>query len=276
MEERVKKLIQFSRYPAKPNFEIVYGQNISHSLSRHVHGSFCITAIINGARKCIAENRNFIISGGETSIMAPDVMHACRSETESYSYITICISPESVNEYLEQQEISMNVNVNIPFHCGWNDELYKSILQLGIGLGEEKSNLEVEAIYNSFMDVLLPCLLKSKSIRTDFGRNKEIVNLVCEYLTENFDKSILLKDISHIVNVSPFYLTRIFSDTVGVPPHLFQNLIRINRAKKLLKSCHHMTDVATQVGFSDQSHFIHMFKKIVGMTPKEYRKGINR
>jgi AraC-like DNA-binding protein len=107
-----------------------------------------------------------------------------------------------------------------------------------------------------------------------FGKNERVVNLICEYLIDNFDKNISLAELSHIAKISPFYLTRIFSDAVGVPPHLFQNLIRINKAKQLLKSCKYMTDVAILVGFSDQSHFIRKFKKIVGMTPKEYKKAV--
>jgi len=273
VENKGSGLIKFSKYTEFSNLQIVYGKNVSHSLSRHTHSSICITAIINGARKCISRKTDIVSESGKIILMGPGVVHTCQSQTKNYSYVTICIDPRSVYGLLQSCGISGFLNVDIPLTCVEDNELYKSIFALVMGLEEANGKLTAEGAYFNFVVSLLPYLSNSENQLDKIEINDKKVNIVREYILEKYDNNISLEEISQIANISPFYLNRIFSEVVGVPPHLFQNIVRINRAKKLLDYCYNMTDVATMVGFSDQSHFIRMFKKIVGMTPSEYKNG---
>ncbi|MGL4368627.1 MAG: helix-turn-helix domain-containing protein [Spirochaetota bacterium] len=67
-------------------------------------------------------------------------------------------------------------------------------------------------------------------------------------------------------------LQRIFSEYIGLSPHEFISLRRINHAISGLTGCSRLTDVAYNSDFYDQSHFIKSFKKITGCTPGEFRK----
>lgn len=55
-----------------------------------------------------------------------------------------------------------------------------------------------------------------------------------------------------------------------LPPHAYQNLLRINHAKKELKKRRSIAEIAVDAGYYDQSHFIKAFAKIVGATPQAY------
>ena len=65
-------------------------------------------------------------------------------------------------------------------------------------------------------------------------------------------------------------MIRKFTAKNGLTPHKFQMQCRIRKAKSLLKKGYKVTDVAQMVDFCAQSHLDRVFKKQVGITPKEY------
>jgi AraC family transcriptional regulator len=76
-----------------------------------------------------------------------------------------------------------------------------------------------------------------------------------------------------LVNLSPFHFCRAFRDAMGVPPHRYQMLQRIERAKQLLvATAEPIVAVAAAVGYADASHFTGLFRRHVGVTPSRYRR----
>ncbi len=95
-----------------------------------------------------------------------------------------------------------------------------------------------------------------------------------EYLAANFQEEISLPGIAKHACLSPSHLCFLLQKTVGMS---FKNLlavIRIQKAKKLLIEKPHMriTEISTEVGFGELSHFERTFKRIVKRTPREYRQ----
>ena len=74
------------------------------------------------------------------------------------------------------------------------------------------------------------------------------------------------------LEVSERTLQRIFGDYIGLSPHEFIQLRRINHAIDSLKGSSRLTDIALDADFYDQAHFIKSFKSDTGYTPGEYRK----
>jgi AraC-like DNA-binding protein len=60
---------------------------------------------------------------------------------------------------------------------------------------------------------------------------------------------------------------RAFHRTLGLPPHKYHLRLRLGRARGLLASGMSASDVALELGFSDQSHFYRTFKRGFGITP---------
>ena len=57
----------------------------------------------------------------------------------------------------------------------------------------------------------------------------------------------------------------------GLTPHAYQLNQKINIARKRLKSGEAIIQVAHDLGFTDQSHFHHVFKSHTGITPKQFQ-----
>ena len=74
--------------------------------------------------------------------------------------------------------------------------------------------------------------------------------------------------------VSPSHLSFLFRSVVGLPFKALLGRIRIRKARELLAadSRPNITQVAMSVGFTDLSHFEKSFRRIVGQSPREFRR----
>jgi len=70
---------------------------------------------------------------------------------------------------------------------------------------------------------------------------------------------------------SPFHIARAFSQATGLPPHAYLESVRMRRARELLRSGISVVETALAVGYPDQSHFTHRFRRHTGFTPGQYR-----
>ena len=75
-------------------------------------------------------------------------------------------------------------------------------------------------------------------------------------------------------NTDKFHLCRAFRAQVGLPPHAYLTRLRIMRAKELLAAGVKPGEVAQQVGLYDQSQLNRHFRRIVGMTPGQFARGL--
>jgi AraC family transcriptional regulator len=75
-------------------------------------------------------------------------------------------------------------------------------------------------------------------------------------------------------HLSPYHFARRFKAATGLPPHQYVIVRRVERAKQLLRQDGDISlaEVAACAGFSDQSQFSHHFKRVVGITPGQFRR----
>ena len=104
------------------------------------------------------------------------------------------------------------------------------------------------------------------------GRAGIYVEECKQYVSANIFKKISVKDASATLNVNAIYLERIFKEAEGMTIGQYIQKEKINRAKNLLiYSDRSLMEISDYLGFSSQSHFGNVFKKEVGMTPKQFR-----
>jgi PAS domain S-box-containing protein len=93
------------------------------------------------------------------------------------------------------------------------------------------------------------------------------------YIRENFRHGVSVKELGHVVHLSPRQLHRKFVDAFGVSPQAFIIKLRIQAACEALQREESLIpDVADDLGFCDQSSFTQLFQKHVGLTPLKYQK----
>ena len=87
-----------------------------------------------------------------------------------------------------------------------------------------------------------------------------VANVVTEKLLTNLDDIHTVADMAAITGISPRQLQRTLKRTTGFSPH---DLLKVLRLQQSFKQ-HYLES------YSDQSHFIHSFRKITGYTPARY------
>lgn len=93
------------------------------------------------------------------------------------------------------------------------------------------------------------------------------------HLETNYQEPVNVKRLAEIAHMSERSFIRSFQAAVGNPPiaHLIQ--LRVNRAASLLRRTDQsVTEIAFQVGFADSNYFTRQFRKLLGVTPTEYRR----
>jgi AraC family transcriptional regulator len=89
---------------------------------------------------------------------------------------------------------------------------------------------------------------------------------------ENLEGNLTLDQMAAIAHLSPAHFARQFKATKGLPPYQYVIARRVERAQHLLRADKlGLAEVALRVGFYDQSHFSFHFKRIVGITPRQFR-----
>jgi AraC family transcriptional regulator len=89
---------------------------------------------------------------------------------------------------------------------------------------------------------------------------------------ENLEGSPTLEQMAAVAHLSPYHFARQFKATTGLPPYQYVIASRIERAQHLLRRDDELGlgEVALRVGFSDQSKFSFHFKRLIGVTPRQF------
>jgi AraC-like DNA-binding protein len=98
------------------------------------------------------------------------------------------------------------------------------------------------------------------------------VRAVQEYLNDHLDRNVSLAELATLTQLSPYHLVRVFKRAVGLPPHAYQNGMRIQRSGRLLRQGWKPATVAAMLGLADQAHFTRHFKRVVGLPPHLYQR----
>jgi AraC family transcriptional regulator len=106
------------------------------------------------------------------------------------------------------------------------------------------------------------------------GAHSRAVSDALEFIHANYARELSLGDIAGAAHLSPFHLARLFKQSLGVSPHQYLIQVRVNNARWLLSAGsgeRSLAEVASAVGFADQSHLTRHFKRVTGLTPRQFR-----
>ena len=100
------------------------------------------------------------------------------------------------------------------------------------------------------------------------------LNRVLDFMRQNYVRDIRLWELAQLTGMSPHYFCELFKQSTGLSPHRYFLQQRIAHAKLCLQNPEvTVSQVAKATGFSDQSHFTKVFRRIVGITPGQFRAG---
>ncbi len=134
-----------------------------------------------------------------------------------------------------------------------------------------KTPEEIYALQKEMSLYFSDCMAKNQSVK---AHSKQIA-ICIEYINANLHSNLTVSHLAEKVNLNETYLSKLFKKEVG------QTVSAYIRSKKITEACWllQFTDkpshvIAADLSFSSHSYFISTFRRVMGMTPKEYRNKV--
>lgn len=149
----------------------------------------------------------------------------------------------------------------IELHLGWVDKLINAD-------GFEELCIVVRDTLDDFMNGI---------VLHGYNRSSKQVQEILEYLSENYMTHIALDDLVAEMGLSRSHICHLVKQHTGKTVNQHIRTMRLGKACDLLKNSNlDYTDMAYELGFTDQSYFIKQFRETMGVTPAKYRQGITQ
>jgi AraC-like DNA-binding protein len=271
------------KYP--PIAEINYKRNSKMKPFFHTHLEYEIYYFHSGKASYWIGGSSIELMPGDLIIMNGTSEHGPVMD-EQYTYIrsTVMFDESSIGPLML---LPGSIDVIKPFqlsaHYHWrlNEELKAEVEHIFTKIGrydQPKDLLAYNRLRAAFHELLLFIYERfqetADSSKAIPGQKEKTVQNVIAYIEQHYMDDLTLDELVGQMHVSRFYLMKLFKQLTGSTLFDYINERRIKQAKVLffLDPSHTVTYVCFQTGFKHLSHFSRTFKRIVGLTPENYRK----
>lgn len=271
MNDLTDRKTKFWLAPELSNLELFRATAIHYSYARHSHSGYSIGLIESGVGGNYYRGSSYLAPAKSIVLMNPEEVHTGYSaEGQPLSYRMLYANVECVQQIAS--ELGIKEFPHFKDAVIKDETLAKQTFSLHVTLERSPDRLEQQFL---FVKVLSDLLTHHAAVKVPSFRNSQehrAIQLVKEYLHDNFNTNVSLEQLANLTGLNRSYLIRIFCQAVGMPPYTYLNQVRVEKAKQLLSQEMTLAEVAIAVGLSDQSHLNRHFKRIVGITPGQYRR----
>ncbi|MEX0982054.1 MAG: AraC family transcriptional regulator [Bacteroidales bacterium] len=224
---------------------------------------------------------------GDLVLVGPHLPHLWRNNPSYYNQsskksvrtIVIKFHPDflgrdlfKINDFVRINSMLEKAKYGIYFGLRTSNILKVNIIELLNLSGAEKV---IKLL--SVLDLLSKCedysLLSVSDMRQKIDDKKKRWDNVIKFMSDNYSKDISLANVSDIACMTTNSFCRFFKNMTNKSFTVFLNEIRINNAARLLiQQENTISNVSYDVGYKSITNFNRQFKKIIGITPSEYKR----
>lgn len=230
----------------------------------HAHNYFEIEFILNGEGVMYINGKDYLLSRGFICLLSPSDFHGIRDggniELWNVSFSEAMIPPDCLSL----------LYFNFSNRCRLTGEQEFEVLLSALKLLNNEYN--ENGYTQPLMDYLLKKIVGVFSLQNDsIPQDASKLNAVLPYIEMHFRENPTLADVAKQACLSPVYFGNIFKQHFGMTYIKYLNQRKVMCAKMLLESGMSVTETCYSSGFGSMSGFLHSFKQITGMSPKEYK-----
>ncbi|MEK3751480.1 response regulator [Paenibacillus sp. FSL E2-8871] len=151
------------------------------------------------------------------------------------------------------------------------EALYKGAPYLGLD-ESIASSMSFSEIERSFTNHFSSILFEIRAHRLEMSGTA--VETIKRWISANYNQHADLNTLANMVFLTPSYLSKLFKQETGLTLTDYITEIRLRKAKHLLKNAPDLKihEIGAEVGYSDPAYFNKLFKRVVGVTPNEYKR----
>ena len=261
----------YSRCVGLDGLEVMSARWVTRSFAPHLHDFYAVSLNYRGRGAFDCRGEVHDAAPGTCNLIAPGEVHTGRPMSgDGWVYRNLDIEVPLMARLLRGIEWQGPSDVRFKSSLVRDTVLGARLARVFASMSASSSLLQNESLLLSVVARLITDHVVRRDAIGDAGREHATVTRVKEWLDANSEQNVSIRSLADLAGLSPYYLVRAFHRQVGVPPHRYQTIVRVNRARKLLASGAALSEVAYRVGFCDQSHLTRCFKSTVGVTPGSY------
>jgi AraC-like DNA-binding protein len=245
--------------------EVFHARFVEHRYPPHAHSDWTLFVVDDGAIRYDLDRRERGVGVRRVTLLPPNVVHDGRAASEhGFRKRVLYVSPDVLPETLAGRAVARP------------DVLDPSVLRatrrLHDLLAAPDDALEAEQVMAFVGEGVRAHLGDADEYARARSRGRDLAHPLRELLEEHAFGTFTLTEAARSFEVSPATLVRAFRDAFGITPHRYVVARRIDTARKLLLAGAPLARTATEVGFHDQAHFTHHFRRHVGATPGRFAR----
>lgn len=255
-------LLEWYRYPPGPAVR----------LPSHAHAEYQLDLSFDAPGGTRYRGAYHVVPAGQLSVLMPGETHEPRdpsARADLTRHLTMYVQPSAFSNAARELSASWrglpsfrSVAVDDPAVVNAFARTHAALLGPSTALSREVLMME-----------LLTALVGRHARVRSAGSNRQAhkaVRRARDHLHEKVAERVSLVELAEVSGLSPYRLTRLFTASVGMPPHSYQIQLRVEYAKRLLLSGRSVSAAAHEAGFFDLSHFSRHFRRYVGESPGNY------
>lgn len=268
-------------------FFIQYGGH-EDSMFMHGHEDFSeLVVVMDGSAEHIVGNERYPIKKGDVFVMGSGIQHGYDSVRE-LKLCNIMFRPEALlsGDYDIRQHAGFHalflLEAQINAEQGFRSRLkltpsdFAEIGQLLDAAVDEYSS-ELPGKKTLLLSYFLQIAVRLSRFYDAPSRQPELSGMAeaAAFMENHYMEDISIKQLLEISHYSQRHFIRLFSAAYSTTPQKYLMNIRMRRACAMLReSSLSVTEIALRCGFGDSNYFSRAFRKASGMTPSQYRKGV--
>ena len=135
----------------------------------------------------------------------------------------------------------------------------------------ENSSKYGEGLALSLVAAVAETMSRSRTNRRRRVSHDEFT-LATEYIEEHSDRPLRVEEVAGAVGLEMTKFSSLFRQATGMSMQRWQVRVRVHQAQRMMLDGpdQHLSEIASRLGFADQSHFARAFKQFTGLTPREW------
>lgn len=269
----------FADYAQHPMIRRVYLTDVGfyphaqgHYKERPDGTDACILLYCLDGKGTIRTGGNEYVLSASEAFCIPRGMPHCyfADEKDPWSILWVHFKGDDVARYpIDRMEIE---RMNSPS----SDRRMQSYFEILFHVLEKDFTLGNFIYISQMLSLILSEIYFRERTEENTPQNRHVTSVI-RYMYAHIDQSLTLEELSEQVGLSKSYLNTIFRASTGHSPVDFFLRLKMEEACKLLQMENgYVYEVAAAVGYSDPYYFSRLFRKIIGVSPKEYRQRLTR
>lgn len=243
---------------------------------KHVHEEFGIGVIEQGTEKFQYQGETHFAPASSIITVNPNIIHDGSAATEHgyqyrMAYVQRAFIEGILSEFLSHPASLGYFSTPVTFDADISRRLLYALRLLE---QPSPSRLETQSVFLHTLADLFVRHARPHVFPKPVAAHPGVIRKACELIHARVAENISLDDIASEVGVSRFYFLRLFKTSIGLSPHAYLMMRRLELAKHLIQQGESLAQAAYGAGFADQSHMTRHFKSAYGFTPGQFQHAI--